>query len=250
MDNSVKITLIVVSAVVILALVGGFMVSNYGPNPSRTITVSGESNIKAVPDLVGVYFSIETNGSTSQEATAANSKIVDELKTALIKQGFSRANITTESFNVYPDYVWDKNTQTQYQKGYKAVHQLKVSMGTSDTRLVGEAVDAGVAAGAGISYINFELSIEKQNSYKAEAMKLAAQDARVKAESMAAGLDKKVGSIVSISNSDYSYRPWELYSAGSADAATNAAMAKEASTNIQPSAQDINARVNVVYRIN
>jgi uncharacterized protein YggE len=111
---------------------------------------------------------------------------------------------------------------------------------------IGTAVDSGVEAGAGISYINFELSQEKQNEYKAEAMKLAAQDARIKAESVAEGFDKDLGSLVSTSVNDFGYYPWLAYEARDGSSVSDV---KEAATNIQPSEQEITASVTAVYKM-
>ena len=108
-------------------------------------------------------------------------------------------------------------------------------------------VDAGISAGAGISSINFELSPEKQSEYKAQAIKLAAEDAKTKAEALAEGLGKRIGRLVSVSDSDFGYSPWVLYSGSGM--AEEAAVAKDAASSIQPSEQSITARVTAVYKI-
>ncbi|MEK6875463.1 MAG: SIMPL domain-containing protein [Nanoarchaeota archaeon] len=244
MDKSVQITLIIVAGIVILGLLifSGF--SNI--SPSNTVTGNGQANIKAVPDLVGVYFNVQTTGSTSEIATDKNSEIVDNLITELVKQGFERKDIQTTNFNVYPEYNWNSGLQTI--KGYKATHSIKVQMSTSDASEIGEVIDAGVDAGAGISYINFELSQEKQNEYKAQALKAAAEDAKIKAQSIAEGLGKRLGSLVSTSDSDFNYSPWRLYEA-QGGVAMDAAEAKQATTNIQPGNQDIYASVTATYKL-
>ena len=89
-------------------------------------------------------------------------------------------------------------------------------------------------------------NLENQNKYKAEALKKAAEDAKIKAESIALGLDKKLGRLVSTSNSQFGYNPWNIYSkvesAGVIDAKTIA-------SNIQPSEQKISASVSVTYKL-
>jgi uncharacterized protein YggE len=121
-------------------------------------------------------------------------------------------------------------------------------MSTSESDKIGTAIDAGVDAGAAISYINFELSPEKQNQYKSEAIKQAAEDARIKAEALANGVDKELGKLVSVSEGSFGYDPWRVY--GAVSGASDAAMAKEATTEIQPSEQEVSASVTVVYKLN
>ncbi len=241
METSVKITLIIVAAVILVPLIiYGVINSNQG----NTITTQGSAQIKAMPDIVKVYFSVTSEGKTALEAKDKNAEIVDEAITNLVKEGFDRDEIVTENYNVYPQYSYEYNRQEI--TGYRATHSLRVEFSTSKIDKIGEAIDAGVNAGAGISYINFELSLEKQNEYKAQALSQASQDARNKAEAMASGIGKKIVGIKSISDSSFNYYPWRVY--GMEDAIGTASEAKLASTQIQPGNQDINAQVSVVFK--
>jgi uncharacterized protein YggE len=202
-----------------------------------------------VPDKVSLNFNVETKGATSKEANDKNAEIVDDLITALVKEGFARADIQTTGFSIYEDIQWTQSGSKSL--GWKATHSVIVKMSTTQTDKIGEAIDAGINANATLSYINFELSQELENKYKAEAIKLAAEDARTKAQSMAEGLDKTLGKLVSVSDSSFNYNPWRVYDyAVGATAMENADMAKSATTSIQPSEQTITAQVSVVYKLN
>lgn len=242
-NNSVRITVIIVAAVVILALIGGYIATQTSPTSGNTVSVTGMSQIKATPDFVTVYFNIETNGTTAAEAKDKNAAIVDTVITNLVKQGFERKDITTENFNIYPLYDYQR---AQALDGYRATHSLKVQISSNKTDLIGKAIDAGVDAGASVNYINFELSQETQNKYKTQALKAATEDAKIKAEAIASGLGKKLGKVVSISDSSFDYYPWPVYASSDMG---GAAEAKQAATNIQPGEQTINARVSVAYKI-
>ena len=246
MEKSVQITLIIVIGLIVVAGMGYFAFSSLSPS-TNTVTGNGYATIEAIPDKVGVYFDVQTKATTSEEATTKNSEIVDELITELVKQGFERKDIQTLNFNVYPEYDW--NSGTRRIIGYQANHQIKVELSTSESSRIGKVIDSGVSAGAGISYINFELSQEKQNQYKAEALKLAAEDAKVKAESIAEGLGKKLGALVSTQDSNFGYNPWRLYEASGGMNSQDVAMAKEAVTNIQPGEQEISASVTATFRL-
>jgi len=243
MEKSVKITLIIVSAIIILALIGVFVYSSQ--KTGATVNANGQAEIKANPDLITVYFNVQTKGVDAKEAKDKNADIIDKVTIALLKQGFERKDIQTQNFNIYPEYDWVGGRQTQ--KGYATTHTIRIEMTTDKTDKIGKVIDAGVDNGASINYINFELSQEKQNQYKAQALKSATEDARIKAESIASGLGKKVGKVVSISTSDFNYYPWRAYD-NSAGTATFAEV-KSAATSIQPSEQSITANVQVVFEI-
>jgi uncharacterized protein YggE len=246
MDKSVQITLIIVIGFIALAGIGYAVFSSLAPSNENTVTGNGQAVLKVTPDLVKVYFGVDTTANTSQEAKDKNAEIVDKVITELVKEGFERKDIQTENFNIYPDYSWENGKQDL--KGYKATHTLVVEISTNDSDKIGTAIDAGVNAGANINYINFELSQAKQNEYKAQALKLAAEDAKIKAESIATGLNKQVGKLVSVSDNNFNYYPWRLYD-NSAGASGVATMAKEAVTNIQPGNQEISASVTAIFAL-
>lgn len=250
MEKSIQITLIIAVALVIVVSIGGYLFYQIIPHyqdTSKTITVNGVSNIKVTPDLVSIYFTVETNGSTAKEAKDANSRIVSDLTTALIKQGFNKEDIQTESLSIYEDIRWSSNSQKSY--GWKANHQIKITMNTSSSSKIGEVIDSGVDSGAILNWINFELSTTKQNEYKAQALKEAGQDAKTKADAIAQGLDKKLGEVISISTSEWRYNPWNVYTSSVGGMAEDAVMAKQVATNIQPSNEDVSGYVTVTYKI-
>jgi len=238
-DNSVKITGMIVGAVLIVALLAfyGFSKTVSG----ESVSSNGIASVEVVPDLVSVYFSVETKGDNSKEAKDANAVIVDDVVTALIKEGFVRDDIVTENFNVYEDWIWNDGERTS--NGYKATHSIKVKLDSDGE--VGDVIDAGVDAGANLGYINFELSRELENQYKVEALKLAAQDARIKAAAIAEGLGAELGDVISTSSSDFDYNPWMAYSN---DGMTSVSGAK-VETEIQVGERTISGRVSVTYEL-
>jgi len=237
MDKSVQITLIIVIGIVIL----GLLVFNSGTSSGKNIQVQGMSTVKALPDIVGVYFSADTNGATTADASSKNIDITDNLTSALKELGFDESEIQTQSYRIYPEYNYPSNTI----KDYRAVHTIKVEVSANDSSMIGKVVDAGVSAGAGINYINFELSQENQNKYKADAIKLAAQDAKTKAQAVADGFNKKLGKLVSTSVDNFNYVPWLA-----ADfSGTTSSGAVEKATNIQPSEQEISASITATFEL-
>jgi len=250
MDKSVKITLIIaVTVLLAIGIIGFGFYKTANPTSGQVISVDGTSTIKVTPDVVTIHFNVETNGSDAKIAKDANAVIMDELITSMIKLGFDRADIKTEALQIYPwiDWVNGKNVD----KGYKAAHQVTLVLNTSDASLVGDVIDAGVDAGALLSYINFELSDARQSEYKALALKQAGEDAQVKAAAIADGLGLKVSSKpVSVTTSNYQYTPWNAYSYASGVTRDMAVSeAKLAVSNIVPGDQTVSGYIQVTYKI-
>ena len=252
-NNAIAVTSIIAGVILVIALLFLFVFRPSGYNSGNTVTVQGVAEVKAMPDLVSVYFNINTEAKTSSEAKDANNEIYDELVDNLIAEGFTEDEIKTEGFNIYPQY--DYSLKTPKITGYRATHSLKVELPTEDFDKLSEVIDAGADAGAGISYINFELSQESQNMYKAQALQLASKDAQIKADSVAAGFGKSAGKLLAVSVSDFGYYPWNVYTAKSYDSASGAAyeediaMARETAANLSPDEQEITASVSATFRI-
>lgn len=244
MKSSVQITLIIVAGIIALTLIAIFVTTGFS-SAKDTIQVNGQSTIKVTPDLITISYNVETKGATSKEAEDANSDIVNDLIYRVVQLGFEKEELKTDNFNIYPEYDWASGEQKLI--GYKAIHSLKIELNIDETNKAGDLIDAGTSAGAGISYINFELSPELEQKYKAEAIKSAAQDAKIKAGAIAEGFDKKVGKLVSVSLSEFNYYPWIMYDAMGVEA--GATIAKEAVSNIQPSEKDITASVSAIYKL-
>ncbi len=244
LSQAITITLIVVVGVVVLSL---FAISQFAPaNATDTISVQGEATIHANPDETNFYINIEGKGADAETAKNEASKNYDKVTSGLMNAGFSKDEIKTQSFNVYPEY--DYNNGNSKIKGYLATYNLIINFPASDTGKIGKAIDASIDNGASVSSIQFTLSQELQNQYKAAASKLAAEDARKKAEALASGLGKSVGNLVSVSQGTFNYPPIYAYASKGEAGATDAAEVRS-NVNITPSPQDIYQSVQVVYKI-
>ncbi|MEM4589966.1 MAG: SIMPL domain-containing protein [Candidatus Micrarchaeia archaeon] len=231
---------------VVAILVIGFLFAIYYLYPKqssdKTVSVTGNAQMKVLPDRVVVYAQILTKSKDSaEEAKNLNAQISDAVLTSLIKAGVNRSDIETSGFSVYPEYDWIQD-QGQVLKGYAASNSMKITI--ADFENAGKIVDAVVNNGGLISYINYELSAEKMNEYKAQVLSEASKDAKTKAESIASGLGKTLGDVVSVSASDYNYYPYPIYRA---EASVDL---KEISTNLPSAKLDVTATVSVTYKIN
>jgi len=230
---------------IVAVLIVGFLLAIYWLYPresqERTISVTGNSEMNVQPDRVVVYAQILTRSKDSaEEAKNLNSQITDAVLGALANAGVSKNEIETYGFSLYPEYDWIQD-QGQVLKGYVATTTLKVT--SADFSNAGKIVDAVGDNGGLINSINYELSNEKMNEYKASALAEASKDAKNKAESIATGLGKSLGDIVSVSASEYNYIPYPLYRV---EAGTDA---KQIATNLPSAKVQVTATVSVVYKV-
>ena len=239
LDKSIVITVIIVATI----LFGLNMVLDRIGGTQNALTVSGTSSIKVVPDLVSINFNIEGKGQTMQEAKDKSAQIYEEFEAKMITLGFKEEELKTTNYNVYENYEWTGSRSVQ--NGYISSQQIVLEISLNDSKKAGDAISQGIDAGARVSYMEYKLTTESQNKYKAEAMKLAAQDAKSKAEAVAQGFGKKVGKLISTTTSEYSYAPWR----SSMDMASGSSTKEEISLEIQPNEQEIYASITARYEM-
>ena len=247
MKNSVDKKILITGMIIVGAIIVALILSNgfNSGSTENTISSTGQSTIKVMPDLVNVYFNVQTTALTAKEATDKNTEIVGKMKKSLMDLGFNGEGIKTEGFNVYPNYDWKSGSQRI--TGYTTSHSVSIQIPIEEKEKLGSAIDAGINAGAGINYINYELTEENQRSYKIEAIKTATEDAKDKATALAEGAGQSLGKLVSISTSEFGYYPWVAYS--QSDAGGISKSGAEIATSITPSEQDVSATVTAIFRI-
>ncbi|HLC31110.1 MAG TPA: SIMPL domain-containing protein [Candidatus Nanoarchaeia archaeon] len=241
MDYKVGIGILLVAILV----VGGYLWYD-STRAGMVVSVTGSASVEAIPDKAVVYFQVEGRDTQSaQDAKAKYDSIADDLVTDLIKQGIEKKDIIVPTVYVQPEYDWSSGSQKQ--KGFVASGQVEVRVTDFDD--VAGIVDSGVDAGAFVQGINFELSEALQNKYKAETLEAAGQDAKVKAEALARGVDKKLGSLVSVESNDFGYQPWVYYARGGDMAVAESSALQKAVVDISPRPQEVRASITVKYKL-
>src|SRR6056297_2390640 len=99
-------TILVVIGIIIVTLIA---MPYLGEKPSKenTVEVQGQHSLKVNPDLMSVYFNVETKADTSEEAESLNSEKVENLTQEIIDLGFNEEDLKTENYNIRPNYEYD-----------------------------------------------------------------------------------------------------------------------------------------------
>lgn len=207
----------------------------------KSVTVNSTEQVSVVPDITEIVYSIQTQGSDAQTCQADNSATSDQV-VALLKQfGVEENSIRTTGYYLNPIYDWSGSMQVL--TGYEAVTTLTVSDLPMDQvgEILTQSVDAGVNNIQSISY----LSSEYDEAYQ-EALALAVDAARTKAETLAQAEGYTAGEILSIQeNSGYSEARYN----DTALAQRTMAAAADESVSIMPGELDVEASVVVEFAL-
>jgi uncharacterized protein len=169
------------------------------------VTVSGTGVVSLKPDTATITLGVSQTAKGAVDAQNTVNKNIEAIKKALIKAGAKEADISVSDLSVWGNYEYSDD-QSQKLTGYTASHTLNITSGDMD--LVGPLIDAALSAGAnqlqGVSF-----SVKNNDKAYEQALKLAVEKAREKAEVLAAAAGVKLGALQTLSEgTDYGYTPY------------------------------------------
>lgn len=201
------------------------------------VVASGE--VVRVPDIARISAGVVTQAPSATAAIAQNARQMASVRAALRNAGIADRDIQTSAINLNPDYRHVEN-QPPILTGYRASNEVTVRF--RDIANTGKILDALVAQGA--NQINGPmLAIDKPEEAMDEARVAALTTARARAEIYARQLGKRVGRILSVSESGGNY-PYPQPMMGRA-----AAMQDSSFSKIDPGEQAIAVTLAVSFEL-
>ncbi len=189
---------------VVLALVSSSAHAQAVDLPASTIRVTGEATVTTSPDRVEVDLGVVTRAPTSQQAAAENARVLRNVLAALRGALGPAANLQTISYSLFPEYQYPQGGPPRLT-GYTASNIVRVI--SDDLNGIGAVIDAGTRAGANqVERIRFTLKDE--DAAKANALRIAAVEARAKAGALANSLGLQVARIRSVDEAAPIPRPF------------------------------------------
>jgi uncharacterized protein YggE len=175
-----------------MALAAPSALADDGDEPRR-ITVTGQGQVQAAPDMAVLSIGVETEAATPGAALADNAERMTAVMARLQQAGIADQDLQTSQLGVWPVYA--EREQPQKVVGYRAGNQLSVTL--RDIDRIGEILDPAVADGANnVSGPSFAVA-EPEPLYQ-EARDAAVKDAMARAQRYARAAGVSLGEIVRI----------------------------------------------------
>lgn len=235
-----------VAVVVLLAIIVAMLLvwQPWSAQPdakARTIQVTGETKLSAVPDEFIFYPMYQFEGGDKAAALKQLSDKSDEVTAKLKALGVPASKIATNS-NGYDSSLYSDSTTGL------VTYSLNLTVTVSDKAKAQKVQDYLVTTqpvGAISPQAGF--SDAKRKELEAGARDAATQEARKKAEQSAKNLGFRLGAVKSV---DDGSGFGDVYPLMSADSARGSAVANsETKLSVQPGENDLSYRVTVVYYI-
>ncbi len=180
---------LVVAAVMAALLIIGWTSSEPVSGESRIITVTGEAEVRVVPDEVILTLGVETWDKNLDLARRQNDQIVAEVLALANEFGVAPEHVQTDYVGIEPRYRNGYYEERDFI-GY-FVHKTVVITLRDLAKfegLLAQSLDAGVNYVHGIQFRTTEL-----RKHRDEARALAVRAAREKAEALAGELGQAIG---------------------------------------------------------
>ncbi len=208
--------------------------------PVRTISVNGTGKVSLDPDIATIYIGVHTENTDAQEAVASNNSQAEDVASALRGFGIAERDIKTTNFSIYPRQDYDNEGKIT---GITYIVDNTVQVTVRELDQLGELLDGVVQAGAN-SINGIEFSVADPEAAYDAALQAAVENARSRAETLAAAAGVELGEVQSIS-SYIGGGPVPVYRDFGGAAVEAAAM----SVPVSPGQTEIQVEVSIVYAI-
>jgi len=168
-----------------------------GPLP-RLVSVSGEGEVKAQPDMAYVTLGVEARKPTLAAARAEVIAAIDRLLALTRDLKIDPKYVDSTQLQVRPEYSWNEKDSKQVLQGYFVSRQVDVEL--RDLERLGPLLERAVSAGAN-QVGGARLDSSKRKELEREALTRAVEDARLDADTLARAAGVKLGPVQSLSAS-------------------------------------------------
>ncbi len=174
-----------------------------GYDPRRSITISGDAEVKVVPDEVVINMAVETNNTDLDKAREENDKKVSSILAMVKKLGVEEKFIQTDYLSEEPRYDYTVQYNNERERKFLGYYMTKnISVTLRDVskfeKLIADALKLGTNYVRGMNFQTTEL-----RKHRDQARLMAVRAAKEKATALASELGQKVGKPIYINESSY-----------------------------------------------
>jgi len=208
-----------------------------------TLVVNGSGKVFMEANQASASLGISMTGEDLAQLQQQANETVAGIYAALVQAGLDEKNISTNYFFMSPRY--DYSDGTEKIVGYSINNSLTIV--TDEIDKIGAYIDAAFAAGAN-TFDSINFTVKDDSDARKQALELAVQDARAKADVIAAASGMGLESVVEIkeiSQNEYYYNS----ATGSAKFAAAESAAYDAGTTVRAAQVKVTANVEISYEL-
>lgn len=171
----------------------------------KSIDVKGIGEIYRKPDKVIISFQKISRSKNYEEALNNLNTVINEVVKGLKKLGVDEDSIKTSNFQIIAENKYDQDLKENIFLNYKAEHTIQIEI-NNDNEEINKVLNF-LGENRFSANINIEFKISDIEGVKEEALILAIEDAKRKAEIIANSLNLK---IISVNEVNYNTEKVEM----------------------------------------
>jgi uncharacterized protein YggE len=160
------------------------------------VTVTGQGEVKAIPDMAYVSIGVEARKPALADARAEVTAVVERVLALTRELKIDPKLVDSSQLHVQPDYRWNEKDSQRVLLGYVVSRQVQVEL--RELAKLGTLLERAVSAGAN-QVGGARLDSSRRKELEREALAKAVEDARQDAETLAWAAGAKVGAVYSLS---------------------------------------------------
>ncbi|MFN8531222.1 MAG: SIMPL domain-containing protein [Anaerolineae bacterium] len=205
-----------------------------------TISVTGMGSAWGEPDVAYVDLGVETVDTDLSTAFSSANTQMNALIDAIVGFGIAREDIQTTTLSVYQEDIYDPNSgQPTGEQRYHVQNFIRVTL--RDTTQIGDFVSMAVESGAN-RLLSLSFGILDTAALEQSARSSAVDDARSRAEQLAALMGMQLGRPLSVSETLSGGAPIPLGSGGISRMAMDSAP-------VQGGQLEVDVQINVTFEL-
>jgi uncharacterized protein len=212
------------------------------PNPQNpqipTIVTIGEATIHRAPDQAFVGIAVETRARLPKDAQKQNADLMAAVQQRINEAGISKEAVRTTGYSIQQEF--DFTNGRRIPRGYVARNGIEIRIDAIER--TGEILDAVVQAGA-TSVTGVRFDVKDRVAIERDVLTHAVEDARARADALAAGAGRTVDRVIRIDDSRQVRMPPQPVMMRAA------AVADNAQTPIEAGLIEIHAQVTLTLSI-
>ncbi len=214
----------------------------------RTVTVSGEGEVKIKPDIAFVNLQVQSKGPDAKNAQEKNAREMARVE-KILREEFKLEDreLQTTSFWVNPEYRYEQSSGKQIFMGFTVTHGLRAKV--RKTEKLGEILDKLSGKGGpemSVSLQGVSFDTDKRKAYEVQALESAMNNAKERAEALAKFSGRKLKGVLRVSDSQLS-APQPMPRARMMKG--EAMMAADVGTSVQAGEIEVRSTVSVEYEL-
>ncbi len=203
------------------------------------LKVNGQGTVTVTPDMAYINIGVETEDADASKAQSENAILMESVKEAIVNAGIDEDDLQTMNYSIYKAYNY--KGENEREEVYKASNVLKVTV--RDLDKLGDLIDLVSKSGAN-QINNIQFTVSNEDEYYQEALVIAMENAKGKADAILNTMDREAGMPVSISEAS---RGGGMVRDTGAIAFSAKAESMNYSTPIQAGEIEVSAQVSVEY---